>query len=117
MTSPADGNVVISGRLLGLLVTQERLRRLRIAHRADKSLYAELLVVSAVLLGYADVTKVALVAADGNAWIMTTEAAQRLGVGPPAVRRMLREGRLCGTKHGRLWLVDATDLTSRELAC
>jgi excisionase family DNA binding protein len=115
--TPADGNVVISGRLLALLVTQQQLRRLRIAHRADTRLYSELLVLSAVLLGDADVTKVALAAADGNAWIMTSEAAQRLGVGVPAVRRALREGRLRGTKRGRLWLVDAADLTIRELAC
>ena len=117
MPNRADcGHVVVSARALAMLASPAVLRRLRVAYRADP-VYDELLTVSAAVLGYADVTKVAIGAAEADAWIMTDEAARRLGVKPAAVRRMLREGRLRGVKRGTVWLIDPAALTWRELAC
>ena len=109
--------VTVSSRALMLITSPAMLRRARIACRADPAMYRDLQALTAVVLGYADVTKVAVDAPEADAWIMTDEAAARLRVKPAAVRRMLRERRLRGTKHGTVWLVDAADLTRLQTAC
>jgi excisionase family DNA binding protein len=109
--------VVVSARALSLVTTPAMLRRARVAHRGDGLVYRELLALTAVVLGGADATKVAVDAPAADAWIMTDEAARRLRVTPNAVRRMLREGRLRGTRRGTVWLVDVADLTRVETAC
>lgn len=91
------------------------MRRLRVRYRADP-VYDDLVIISAIVLGRASTTRIAVAADDGNAWIMTTEAAQRLGVKPDTVRRMCREGRLHGTRRGRDWLIDPASVVRRQ-AC
>lgn len=42
--------------------------------------------------------------------LTTREAAERLGVTQSWVRRLIRDGRLAGAKHGRDYLIGVTDL-------
>lgn len=42
--------------------------------------------------------------------LTTREAAERLGVTQSWVRRLIRDGRLAGTKHGRDYLIKVGDL-------
>lgn len=42
--------------------------------------------------------------------LTTREAAERLGVTQSWVRRLIRDGRLTGTKYGRDYLIVASDL-------
>ncbi len=50
--------------------------------------------------------------------LTTAEAAERLGVKPSWVRRLILAGRLPATKHGRDWLlrVEDVDALPREKA-
>src|ERR1022692_268697 len=107
--SPADrGHVEISPRVLALLADPARLRRLRVAYRADPEIYPELVALSAVILGAAVGTRIAVGVAAGHAGTMTTaEAAERLAVKPRAIRRAIAEGRLSGTKRAGIWIVEA----------
>ncbi len=45
-----------------------------------------------------------------NKYLTPDEAAERLQVGAPAVRKWLREGSLVGYQFGNLWRIDETDL-------
>jgi excisionase family DNA binding protein len=112
--TPADRTITISGRLLGQLVTQERLRRLRIAHRADKDLYSELLTLSAVLLGSATGTKVVVTAGPpGESGLLgTATAARRAGATPRAIRKAISEHRLAATRISGRWLIRPADLNA-----
>jgi len=109
-------HVTISARALALITNPGLLRRARIAYRADP-VYGELKTLSAAVLGYADATAIAITGPSADNWIMVNEAAKRLGVEPPAVRRALREGRLRGRKSGAVWLVDADDVNTRAASC
>jgi len=44
------------------------------------------------------------------ALLTTAQAAERLGVGPDRVLKLIRAGRLPATKLGRDWLIEEADL-------
>jgi len=107
--SAADcGHIEISPRVLALLADAARLRRLRVAYRADPDVYRELLAVSAAVLGGAGATRLAIGAPSRHAGLMSTsEYAAAAGLTANAVRRACREGRIRARKAGRQWLVGA----------
>ena len=120
MTSPSDCDhgAVISGRALAVVITPALLRRARVAHRGNPALYGELLTVSAVVLGAATGTQVAIRAAAAEAGFMTvTETSAAVGLKPRAIRRACAEGRLPAIKRGPLWFVDPAGLATRTLSC
>ena len=118
MPNPDDQAAVISGRALALITTPAMLRRARVAHRSDPGLYGELLSLSAVVLGAATGTQMAITAAAREAGLMTvSEYSAAEGRKPRAVRRACLEGRLPAVRRGPIWLIDPDALTWRELAC
>ena len=112
---PTTGRAtVISPRTLAILAGDPtRLRRLRVAHRADPSLYRDLTAVTAIILsdranatgGDVEITH------EAGSCLTTRQAATLLGTTPDTIRRALRDGRLHGTRRDRRWHIDSHDLT------
>jgi excisionase family DNA binding protein len=121
MAASPGNNVVVSARVLGLLADETRLRRLRVMYAADAQLRAELLVLSAVLLGSGDGTKVAVAAsAPADLELLdTATAAQRAAVTARAIRKAISEHRLAATRVSGRWLIHPADLARYvlERAC
>jgi hypothetical protein len=118
MASRADG-LTVGVRALALAVDLRRLRRLRIAYRADPDVYPELLrLTTALILGAADGTKVAVTGGPGDCGghLVTSEFAAAAGLSERAVRRACAERRLSAVKRGGHWWIDATALTMREVS-
>ncbi len=46
------------------------------------------------------------------ALLTTTQAAERLGVDPSHLRRLILDKKLPATKYGKTWLIDAKDLAA-----
>ena len=119
MTNPADcgHGAIISGRALALVLTPATLRRARVAYRANRDVYEELLSLSAVVLGADTGTGVAIRDAAREAGLMTvTEYAEAAGVKARGVRRACQEGRLPAIKRV-VWLIDPGALPLRGIPC
>lgn len=110
----------ISARTLAVLADAERLRRLRVAHRADAELYADLVTVAAVSLAYrndANVTDLGVSAhLPERSEVTTTEAARILGITAHGVREARRRGRLDGTRRGTQWFITTESIARYRAA-
>jgi excisionase family DNA binding protein len=117
--STASGELTeVDLRALVLAVDPGRLRRLRVAHRGDPRLYPALVQLTAIVLGAADGTRLAVSAGQHDAGYATTaEAAALTGLSERAVRRACAEGRITAEKRSGVWLVDRDALTRREIQC
>jgi hypothetical protein len=113
--SPADGNVVISGRALALLASPAALRRLRVRYRADP-VYDDLVVISAIVLA-ADGHGIAIGGGGQDPEYMTTaEFAASAGCSMRTVRRGCADGTIRAVRRSGVWLIPAGEL-ARRLAC
>ena len=115
-SAPDCGHTTISARALALIVDGPRLRRLRVAYRADP-VYPELLAVSAAVLGGADATNLAIAGGTRNAGYMSaSEYAAAAGLTANAVRRACREGRIRAERRSGVWLIPVAELAMRGVA-
>lgn len=92
---------------------QQLRRRLR---AADIDLYRVLVALAEFGLNHGPVSTCGQPPAPSTAtatpsgWLSTTQAADRLGVSPRTVRRLVAEGLLCATRPGYGHLIDAEEV-------
>jgi hypothetical protein len=105
----------VSARVLALALDQGKLRRLRVAHRADLDTYQQLVTLTAVTLA-ASGQEMVITGTTGNADHMTVrEYAEATGRSSRSVRRDCADGTLSAVKRGRDWSIPRAELV-REVA-
>jgi hypothetical protein len=104
-------------------IVSDALMRARRQYRADPCIYSELLNVEAAVLANSNSNKFGIEPGVGirapmgdNEGMSVTEAAERCGMTPQALRRAITSGRLKGTKSGGIWLVGARELAKFQMS-
>jgi hypothetical protein len=118
MTPPSNGEPRISARTAALLSRLPGMRRLRVAYRADAEVYSDLNALAVAALAWettrgnatANATKIAICPGPGEDQVMTpSQAVAMARVGPNAIRRACREGRIRATMPAGRWLIPVAE--------